>query len=65
MTLTLGKSIRNFVLLLAPCCAFVAWGWAAGAQEIIKQTPTTVFPIKDHTLRQLHARQQSCSDRRH
>jgi hypothetical protein len=46
MTLTLGKSIRNFVLLLAPCCAFVAWGWAAGAQEVIKQTSTTVFPIK-------------------
>jgi hypothetical protein len=46
MTLTLTKSVRNLVLLLAAFGALATAGTAAAAQEVIKQTPTTVFPIK-------------------
>jgi hypothetical protein len=46
MTLTLSKSIRNLLLLLTALSALATSGGAAAAQEVIKQTPTTVFPIK-------------------
>jgi len=46
MTLRLNKSIRRFVLRASAVIALAATSWAVAAQEVIKQTSTTVFPIK-------------------
>jgi hypothetical protein len=46
MTLMFGKSIRRFVPCASAVIALAATSWAVAAQEFIKQTATTVFPIK-------------------
>jgi hypothetical protein len=46
MTLMLSKSIRKLLFLAMACIGLATASWAVAAQEVIKQTGTTVFPIK-------------------